>query len=185
MVDSVRDAEASRVFPHMMSVLLDILKNGEPSFKKDSLEYQFRRVLVEIIHRIPPSEALRPHANKLMSTMLHILRTDSEDNAVTCVKTIIDFVRGLKALSDEHVVAFIKLVQDLSRNVRELVITHLSEGSPPVNPLEPFPSNKSFKVLSEAPIAIVLFTQGYRAIVQSMIPELLPLAVDVRLHNEK
>lgn len=39
---------------------------------------------------------------------------------------------------------------------------------------------KSFKVLTEVPIAMVLFTQAYRHIAQSMFAELLPLAVDVR-----
>lgn len=45
-----------------------------------------------------------------------------------------------------------------------------------VSPNEPIPSTKSFK----AHIAVVLFTQAYRHIAQSMVAEFLPLAVDVR-----
>jgi transformation/transcription domain-associated protein len=179
MVDSVRDAEASRVFPHMLSVLLDILRNTEPSMKKDTLEYQFRRVLVEIINRIPASEALRPHANKLAMTMLHILRTDTEDNAVTCVKTIVDMVRSLKVLTDEHVASFLKYFQELLGSVPELVNTYLCEGSPVLNPNDPFPGTKSFKVLIEAPIAVVLFSQAHRQIATPIITEIVPLATDV------
>ena len=101
MVDSVRDAESSRVFPNMIAVLLDVLRSGEPSFKKDSVEYQFRRVLIEIIHRIPSNEGMRPNTNNLMNTMLHLLKFDGEENGVTCVKIIIDIVRTLKTLSEE------------------------------------------------------------------------------------
>ena len=52
MIDSVRDNETSNVVPHMVPVLLEILRSGEPSFQRDSLEFSFRRVLLEILHRL-------------------------------------------------------------------------------------------------------------------------------------
>ncbi|TDL29737.1 hypothetical protein BD410DRAFT_736870 [Rickenella mellea] len=181
MIDSVRDSEASRVFPHMISVLLDILRNGEPSFRKDSTEYQFRRVLTEIIHRMPSNETMRPHSHGLMTTMLHLLRHDSEENGVTCVKTIIDIVRAYKTLADEHVMEFLSIFQELLANVRGLVNEYLSEDSPVMDANQMLPSSRSFKVMSEAPIAIVLFFQGYRQVVLPTIHTILPAVVDVIL----
>lgn len=179
MIDSVRDAEAARVFPHMLSVLLDVLRNGEPSLKKDSLEYQFRRVLVEIIHRLPPTEAMRPHTNNLMGTMLQVIRHDSEENAVTCIKTIIDIMRTLKALTEEHVREFLRIFQELLGNVPALIAEFLSESSSQIDPNVVFPGIRSFKVLSEAPIAVVMFTQVFKQFTQPLFPEIWQQAVDV------
>ena len=46
MIDTVRDADAGRVYPHMIPVLLEILRSSEIAFHKDAPEYQFRRVLL-------------------------------------------------------------------------------------------------------------------------------------------
>ena len=139
----------------MIAVLLDVLRSGEPSFKKDSVEYQFRRVLIEIIHRIPSNEGMRPNTNNLMNTMLHLLKFDGEENGVTCVKIIIDIVRTLKTLSEEHVTKFLAIFQDLLGNVRELVTEYLSDDSAPLDPNLVLPSARSFKVMSECPIIVV------------------------------
>ena len=179
MIDCVRDAEATHVLPHMVTVLLDILRNGEPSFKKDSTEYQFRRVLVEIIHRVPYNDSMKPHTNSIMSVMLHMLRNDGEENSVTCLKTIIDIVRTLKNVADEHVTEFLAIFRTLLKNFRSLVEEYLSDGSVVVDEKMVLPSSKSFKVMAESPVDIVLFFQSYKAIMQPTIQEMLPEVVDV------
>ncbi|KAI5124824.1 hypothetical protein M0805_005454 [Coniferiporia weirii] len=173
MVDSVRDAEAARVFPHMLSVLLDTLRNTEPSFKKDSLEYQYRRILIEIIHRIPASEAFRPHASNLMTTILSILKHDSDDNAVTCLRALHDIVRAMKHLADEPTLELIQIFLQLLRNMPNLVAEFLSEESVQVDPNAIFLGTRSFKVLTEIPFIMVLIVQGNRAVAQPMLSEII------------
>lgn len=180
MIDCVRDAEATRVLPHMVSVLLDILRMGEPSFKKDSTEYQFRRVLVEIIYRVPYNDSMKPLTNTLMNVMLHMLRNDGEENGVTCLKTIIDIVRTLKNVADEHVVEFLAIFRTLLRSFPALVEEYLSEGSVVVDEKTVLPSSKSFKVMAESPVDIVLFFQSYKPLMQPTIQEMLPEVVSVR-----
>jgi len=182
MIDTVRDAESTRVLPHMVGVLLDILRNGEPSFKKDSIEYQFRRVLVEIIHRVPYNDSMKPLTNNLMIVMLHMLRHDGEENGATCLKTIIDVVRTLKNVPEEHVAEFLAIFRSLLRSFRPLVEEYLSEGSDTIDEKTVLPSSKSFKVMAESPVDIVLFFQSYKPLMQPTIQEMLPEVVDVRLY---
>lgn len=54
---------------------------------------RLRNLLIQILHRLPHVEPLRPHAASLMSLLLTLLRTENEDNAVLCMKVIIDLHR--------------------------------------------------------------------------------------------
>ena len=48
--------EATRVYLQTIPALLELLRSNEPAFQKDALEYQFRRVVVEILQRLAPTE---------------------------------------------------------------------------------------------------------------------------------
>ena len=179
MIDSVREAEAARVCPQLITVLIEALRSVDISFRKDSLEYQYRRVLIEIVNRVPNLEATRPHVPNLIELLLHIMRNDGEENAVTAVKCIIDIVRTHKGLKDDLLLEFIRVFQELLKNVPSLMTEYLSEDSQPVDSNVLLPSMRSFKVLAEAPIAIVLFTQAYKPLMLQVMNELLSQSVDV------
>ncbi|KAH8118563.1 FAT-domain-containing protein [Phellopilus nigrolimitatus] len=178
MVDSVRDVEAARIFPHMLSVLLDTLRNTEPSFRRASLEFQFRRVLVEIIHRIPPSEAFRPHVSNMLATIIYILRHDSEDNAATCLKTLHDVVRAVKGLPEEPITELLLIFLQMLRTMPSLVVEFFSEDSNQVDSSVVFPAARSFKVLTEIPFIVVIFVQNYRHLTQPLLSDILNATLD-------
>jgi len=179
MIDTVRDADSARVFPQMIPVLLEILRSGEPSFHKDTLEYQFRRVLLEILHRVPYNDVIRPQALSLLSGMLHILRHDNEENGVTSCKIVIDLLRSFRALTEELVSEFMTIFQDVFRNIKVLVEETLSEDSPLLDTNIVMPSIRSFKVLAEMGMVVVTFSQSHRQMVVTMIQTTLSLNFDV------
>jgi transformation/transcription domain-associated protein len=179
MIDTVRDAESARVLPQMFPALLEILRSSEAAFHKDSLDYQFRRVLLEILHRIPLTDAVRPQALPLFSGMLYLLRHDNEENGVTCCKTVIDILRTFRALTEDLVSEFMGILQDVLRNMKELVEEVLSEHSPQLDPNTVLPSTRSFKVLAEMGMVVVHFSQSHRALVTPAIQATLPLNFEV------
>lgn len=179
MIDTVRDADSARVFPQMIPVLLGILRSGDPSFHKDTLEYQFRRVLLEILHRVPYTDVVRPQALSLVSGMLHILRHDNEENGVTSCKIVIDLLRSFRALTEELIDEFMSIFQDVFRNIKALVEETLSEDSPVLDANVVLPSVRSFKVLAEMGIVVVTFSQSHRQIVATMIQTTLSLNFDI------
>jgi len=175
MIDTIRDAESARVFPHMIPSLLEILRSGEVAFHKDSLDYQFRRVLLDIIHRIPWVDNLRAQAFPTFNGMLYLLRHDNEENGVTCCKTMIDLLRSFRALNEEIVAEFMSILQDVLRNMKGLVDEVLSEDSPRLDSNSLLPSIRSFKVLAEMGMVVVTFFQTNRALVTPAIPNTIPL----------
>lgn len=179
MIDTVRDADSARVLPQMIPVLLEILRSGGASFHKDTLEFQFRRVLLEVLHRVPYSDVIRPQALPLLSGMLHILRHDNEENGVTSCKIIIDLLRSFRALTEELVAEFMSILQDVFRNIKGLVEETLSQDSPVLDPNVVMPSIRSFKVLAEMGMVVVTFSQSHRPMVVTLIQTTLGLNFEV------
>lgn len=174
MIDIVsRDAEA-RVLPHMIPVLLEILRSGEPSFQKDSLDFQFRRSLLEILHRIPFLEAVRPQVLPLFHGLLHLLRHDNEEMGVTCCKMINDIMRGIRSFSEEIFTELMVIYMQLLENLKVLMVEAFSEDSREFDPATSLPAIRSFKVLSEVNQLLVTFLQANRATVAPQIPAVIP-----------
>jgi transformation/transcription domain-associated protein len=180
-MDSLTEADSSQVLPHLIPTLLEILRSGDVSFLKDSLDNQFRRILIEILHRIPFNEVVRAQATLILSGMLHILRHDNEDNGVTSCKAITDLVRSSKAFPPDLIAEFFFILQDLLRNIKGLVEEVLSDDSPVLDPNVMFPSIRSFKVLSEMSILNVTLVHVNRPGVSSALQASLSLNFDVLL----
>lgn len=179
MIDTVRDADAGRVLPQMVPALLDLLKSGEVAFNKDAREYHFRRVLVEILHRISCSDVIRSQSQHLFKGMLYLLRHDNEENGVTCCKTLIDLVRSFRTLTEELVTEFMSIFQLVLRNMSSLVDELLSEESVLLDEKALLPSVRSFKVLAEMGMVIVTFSQSHRSLVTPAVQATLPLNFEV------
>ena len=117
MISTVRDADSTRMFPRMIPVLLEIiLHSGEPLFHKDTLEYQFQCVLLEVLHCVPYNDVIRPQALSLLSGMLHILRHDNEENGVTSCKIIINLLRSFGPLTKKLVSKFMTIFSRISKS---------------------------------------------------------------------
>ncbi|KAF7789373.1 hypothetical protein EIP86_000317 [Pleurotus ostreatoroseus] len=170
-IDGHKDAEALRVLPHMIPVLLDCLRSGEPAFQKESLEFNFRRTLLEILQRIVSIEVRRDQVSAFTSSMLQLIRTDNEENGVLCCKIVIDLVRNHRSFTEETVKQFLSVLSDAFNNVPVLVEETLSEDSRVLDPNVALPSIRSFKVLSELAMITIHLVQFMRPLVQNVLQE--------------
>ncbi|EMC93830.1 hypothetical protein BAUCODRAFT_75390 [Baudoinia panamericana UAMH 10762] len=77
-------------------IFLDIL-SGPPVFTSTSPEQRVRQCVLEIIHRLPLGSAdnsvAEPYAERIIDTCLGLIKNENEDNAVLCLKIIMDFCR--------------------------------------------------------------------------------------------
>ncbi|EPQ59490.1 hypothetical protein GLOTRDRAFT_136350 [Gloeophyllum trabeum ATCC 11539] len=179
LIDIVRDSDANRILPNMITVLLEVLRSGEPAFKRDTFEFALRRTIVDILHRVPYHETVRPLALNLINGLLHVLRHDNEENGVLSCKTIIDLTRYFRIINEETVAEFMSVLTVSFQNMKDLVVELLSEESEAVDPNVVLPSTKSFRVLSEMCMTIVTFSQSHRPLLNKHVPALLPLNFEV------
>lgn len=169
MLDTVRDSESARALPNIVRPLVDLLRNGEPSFQKDTLEYQYRRILFEILNRLPVNESVRVHVPLIFGCMLHVLRHDNEENGATACKTLVDLVRSYRSLTEEVLTDFLSIFQEGFQNMKGLVNQYLSEESPQLDGNVALPALRSFKVLGEMGMVMVIMSQIHRAMVSAAI----------------
>ncbi|GAA5967961.1 hypothetical protein JCM21900_003879 [Sporobolomyces salmonicolor] len=88
-----KDLDLARLFEVLLPAFVEILHDGKPSMIGNSPENKLRNLLIQILHRLPHVEPLRQHAPSLMALLLQLLRTENEENAVLCMKVVIDLHR--------------------------------------------------------------------------------------------
>lgn len=175
----MKDTDTPRVVPFIITVVIEFLRNTQPSFVRDSLEFQLRRTLVEVLHRTPLLETIRPQAQTLCSGLLQVIGNDTEDNAITCCKILMDLVRNYRPLTEESLQQFIATIQTVFRNLPSLVEELLSENSPPLDPNIIHSSTRSFKVFAELATTVVVLLQNHRVIVSPVLAESQSVYFDV------
>lgn len=77
---------------------------------------------MEIIQKIPHTEALQEYSPKLMEILLDLLKNDNEENASICIKIIVDLHKNYKLLLEKYVQKFFDIVQEMYKNVKQTVI---------------------------------------------------------------
>lgn len=179
MLDTVRDADSGRILPQLVPTILDLLRTGEVAFHKDAREYLFRRVLIEVLHRICASEMIRTQAPFLFKGMLYVLRHDNEENGVTCCKTIIEISRSFRNLTEDMVAEWLEMFKLVLKNTEGLVNELLSTDSVQMDDKVLLPSTRSFKVLAEMGMVTVTFCQQHRNLMSSALQDILALNFEV------
>jgi transformation/transcription domain-associated protein len=163
MLDTPRDSDSFRALTYLIPTILALLRSVPVVLDKKAVEYSFRRVLVEIINRLPFHETVRPRADEIFNCMIHVLRTDNEENGVTCCKTLVDLIRNYRITAPQSMNDFFALFQESCSNMSSLVTEILSADSPPINPDAVVPCLRSFKGLVEMGQVMASFMQIQRA----------------------
>ncbi|KAI8099099.1 uncharacterized protein BX664DRAFT_310101 [Halteromyces radiatus] len=202
-VEVFQTLEYSRFLSTLIPVFLDILQNGTPVFVSTAPEQKLRNIILEIIYRLPQTEPLKEYSPELCRTLMHLLRVENEDNAVVCVKIIIDLHRSFRHVLEDQVQPFLDIVQEIFRNMEQTVkdafdapstpaagsVTPgpnalLATSPRPMSPAADIPETPSkvlakslfsFKVLTECPIIVVLLFQSHRRYAAENIMKFIPL----------
>jgi transformation/transcription domain-associated protein len=97
-----------------------------------------------------PIEAVEPHAPKIVDKLMSLVKTENEENAVLCMKTIMDFQRHqTKALAD-RVQPFLDLIQEMFETMEQAVQDTFDNPTPaPVT--QGVPSTPSNHQYSQSP----------------------------------
>ncbi|KJR83245.1 transformation/transcription domain-associated protein [Sporothrix schenckii 1099-18] len=117
----------------VMPVIIGIL-SGPPSFQSESSEQKLRNCMLEIIHRFPsipsPPEPFEPYAEETIDLLSRLIRTDNEDNACLCIKTVCDILRHQSKVCGAKAQAFLLLVKDLFDQTELIVKSQLDHEQP-------------------------------------------------------
>jgi transformation/transcription domain-associated protein len=203
-VEIFQSVEYRRFLALLLPVFTSILRDGQPAFTSNAVEQRLRQTILEIIYRFPHNDDLRQHASDIMGLLLRLLRIENEENAVLCLKIIIDLYRTYKDILDEYVQPFFDIVMEMYRNMPKAVEDTFNQPSTPAptgntpgasNMMSPRPSSPadlneapakqlargmhSFKVLTECPVIVVLLYQPHRRNMFNNTQAFIPLIMEM------
>ena len=113
------------VYSKFLSKLWPVFKKileGKPDFSPTSFEHILRNQILEVLHRLqhaPPE--LDPYALDMVETMMELVRVENEDNAVLCLKTIMDLERHQPNATASKVQPFLDLIQEMFELMEQVV----------------------------------------------------------------
>ncbi|EXJ60873.1 transformation/transcription domain-associated protein [Cladophialophora yegresii CBS 114405] len=95
---------------------------GKPDFHPTSFEHILRNQILEVLHRLqhaPPE--VEPFALDMVETLMELVRVENEDNAVLCLKTIMDLERHQPSATASKVQPFLDLIQEMFELMEQVV----------------------------------------------------------------
>ena len=97
-----------------------------PSHARDSQTnspQRLRNTILETIHRLPVnhSEVFKPYVSNLIDMLMALVKVENEDNAVLCMKTIMDLQRSQVEASAGKVQPFLSLIQEMFTGMTQAV----------------------------------------------------------------
>lgn len=78
---------------------------------------QVRKLILEMIHRLPTSDALRPHVKPLLSLMFKLLETENEENVLVGLRIIIELHKQYRPQFSPEIQHFLRFVKAIYRDL--------------------------------------------------------------------
>uniref|UniRef100_A0A8C9U0J1 Transformation/transcription domain-associated protein n=1 Tax=Scleropages formosus TaxID=113540 RepID=A0A8C9U0J1_SCLFO len=195
----------STFLEHIIPRFLTFLQDGEVQFLQEKPAQQLRKLVLEIIHRIPTNEHLRPHTKNILSVMFRFLEIENEENVLICLRIIIELHKQFRPAITQEIHHFLDFVKQIYKELPKVVTRYFE--SPQVIPENTVPSPEmvgmitsvvvktaperedsetrthtiiprgslSLKVLAELPIIVVLMYQLYKLNIHNVVSEFVPL----------
>ncbi|KAL7273085.1 transcription-associated protein 1 [Rhizina undulata] len=142
--------EYNKFLQRLMPVFKGIL-SSQPVFISTSPEQKLRNITLDTIHRLPfqPPEALEPYAGELMTLLMNLVRIENEENAVLCMKTIMDFQRYYTKQLVDKVQPFLDLIKEMfqmmPKAVKDTFDNPWTSGGTPGMPGTPGNTGQNFQ----------------------------------------
>ncbi len=115
--------------------------------------------MLEILHRLPvnPPEVFEPYAADIVDLLMGLVKIENEDNAVLCMKTIMDLERHtslIKVLRDK-VQPFLDMIQEMFQTMEQVVRDTFDNPTPGASQGVPSTPNNAQNFQSPRPASPV------------------------------
>uniref|UniRef100_A0A8C5E214 Transformation/transcription domain-associated protein n=1 Tax=Gouania willdenowi TaxID=441366 RepID=A0A8C5E214_GOUWI len=198
----------STFLEHIIPRFLTFLQGGEVQFLQEKPAQQLRKLVLEIIHRIPTNEHLRSHTKNILSVMFRFLEIESEENVLICLRIIIELHKQFRPPISQEIHHFLDFVKQIYKDLPKVVARYFENPQVIAENTVPSPEmvgmitsvlvktaperedsetrthtiiprgSLSLKVLAELPIIVVLMYQLYKLNIHNVVSEFVPLIMN-------
>ena len=77
---------------------------------------KFRHVILEILHRLPNNEVLKPHVQELLLLVMSVVDSDNEDNAIQGLRVVFDLQKNYRPQLESEVPRWLQVRKPSDRD---------------------------------------------------------------------
>lgn len=121
----------------VLPVFFGILKETKPQFIADNPEQKLRNMILEILNRLPNNDVFRAVVKPLLKVVMYLLSSENEENALICLRIIIDLHKNYRPTLEQDVQPFFDIVIKIYEQLPSTVNKIFSET--PAKIAEPIP----------------------------------------------
>ncbi|XP_041478426.1 transformation/transcription domain-associated protein-like isoform X1 [Lytechinus variegatus] len=117
---------------------LRVLKDEKPQFIAESPLQHLRKLLLELLHRMPTNEQLRQFVRQILELMFTLLETENEENVLVCLKIIIELHKYYRPTMQPEVQHFLQFVKSVYKDIQVNIKTYFLDvipGTPAPDPM--------------------------------------------------
>nr|CCA20235.1 phosphatidylinositol kinase (PIKL3) putative [Albugo laibachii Nc14] len=156
-VDAIPTGHLSQMLESLFPVWSKLLQTTLSPQIVDNPINRCRKVLLQILNRLPSNERMRPYVTHLLHLLMDVLRRDNEENSLCALKTMFNLHRNYRPGLRDEVEIFLDFVKEVYQRMEQT--TTIQFASPNVvasTNLTSFGSDDtvdddSFKTLVDAP----------------------------------
>ncbi|XP_025424212.1 transformation/transcription domain-associated protein [Sipha flava] len=109
---------------HMIKHFIRILVDGEPYFIAEYHIFQVRKLVLEMIYRLPCNEFLKPYVDRLVTLCMKLIETDNEQNGISCIRIIVELQKNFRPPYNAEISKFLqhtkKIYWDIPDNMDKI-----------------------------------------------------------------
>ncbi|CAF1003204.1 unnamed protein product, partial [Didymodactylos carnosus] len=94
---------------------LRTLRETEPVFIAQLPAQLIRKHMIDILHRLPTNDYLRPHIKDILTVMLKLIQTDNEENALLYLRIIVELKKQFRPQLITEVREFLQFIHAVYR----------------------------------------------------------------------
>jgi transformation/transcription domain-associated protein len=135
------NAEYDKFLRLVLPLFFNLLKETKPQFLADNPEQKLRNMILEILNRLPNNEAFRQWVKPLLKVVMFLLSLENEENALICLRIIIDLHKNYRPTLEPEVQPFfdivIKIYEQLPNTVNK-IFSEVPAAKPAEQPGKPY-----------------------------------------------
>ncbi|XP_046847243.1 transformation/transcription domain-associated protein-like isoform X2 [Xenia sp. Carnegie-2017] len=139
---------------------LKFLREGEPQFIAEGVIQQLRKLILEIIHRIPTNDHLRVHYKNILTVMFNMLESENEENVLVCLRIIIELHRQFRPPMQAEIQLFLHFVKNIFKELPNNIKTSFEVVTITPTGYLPAEVNGGATAAPVAPSPVVLSSPG-------------------------
>lgn len=116
---------------HAIKSFMKILQEGEPYFVSEYSANQVRKLILEMIYRIPTNKYLKPYVEQLLTVTLKLLERENEQTVLVCLRIIIELHKHYRPAFNSEIQHFLQFVRSIYKDLPD----HMNKIFEPKNPI--------------------------------------------------